>query len=55
LLKHSNAINGDNLNYQSLEANRHFRNEKGKHLKDKVNEIAKHNKKKNIRDLYRGK
>jgi hypothetical protein len=44
----------DNLNKVKRKANRHFRNKKREYLKDKVNEIARNRKNKNIRDLYRG-
>jgi hypothetical protein len=35
------------------EASRHFRNKKREYLKDKINELAKNSKAKNIIDLYR--
>jgi hypothetical protein len=47
-------INGDNLNNVRCEASRYFRNRKGEHLKDKINELATYSKNKNIRDLFRG-
>jgi hypothetical protein len=43
----------DNLNNVRYEASRHFRNKKREDLKDKVNELVRHSKKKNIRDLHR--
>jgi hypothetical protein len=36
------------------EASRSFKNKKREHLKDKINELATHSKKKNNRDLNRG-
>jgi hypothetical protein len=47
-------INGDNLNNIRREAKRHFRNKKREYLKDKIDELAKNRKNKNIRHLYRG-
>jgi hypothetical protein len=47
-------INGDNLNNVIRVASRYFRNKKGEYLKDKIKELARNSKKKNIRDLYRG-
>jgi hypothetical protein len=35
-------------------ASRHLRNKKREYLRDKINELAKNSKYKNIRDLYRG-
>jgi hypothetical protein len=37
------------------ETSRTFRTKKRKYLKDKFNELETNNKKKNIRDLYRGR
>jgi hypothetical protein len=34
------------------ESRRHFWNQKGRYLKDKVNEPATHTKNENIRDIY---
>jgi hypothetical protein len=36
------------------EISRHDRNKKGEYLKENIDELATNNKKKNIRDLYRG-
>jgi hypothetical protein len=47
-------INGDNLNNVKREASRYFRNKKRKYLKDKIYELARNSKNKNIRDLYGG-
>jgi hypothetical protein len=46
--------NGDNLNTVRCEANRHFWNKKKEYLEDNLKELARNNKNKNIRDLYRG-
>jgi hypothetical protein len=54
-LQDPSEINGDNLNNVRCEASRRFRNKKRENLKDKINEIAKKSKNKNIRDLYRGR
>jgi hypothetical protein len=35
-------------------ASRHFRNKKGKYLKDKINELPTKSRNKNTRDQYRG-
>jgi hypothetical protein len=53
-LQDSSQINGDNLITKRREAGSHFWNKKRECLKDKINELATHNKNKNIRDLYRG-
>jgi chemotaxis methyl-accepting protein methylase len=53
-LQDPSEINGDNLNNVRHEASRHFRNKKREYLKDKINELARNSKNKNIRDLYRG-
>jgi hypothetical protein len=53
-LQYPSEINGDNLNNVRREASRHLRNKKKEYLKDKINELAKNSKNKNIRDLYRG-
>jgi hypothetical protein len=45
---------GNNLNNIRLEATRYFRNKKKEYPEDKINEVAKNSKNKNIRDLYRG-
>jgi hypothetical protein len=47
-------VNEDNLNNVRREASRHFRNKKREYLKDKINELERNSKNKNIRDLYRG-
>jgi hypothetical protein len=54
LLHDPSKINGDNLNNIRREASRHFRNKKREYVKDKINELPKNSKNKNIRDLYRG-
>jgi hypothetical protein len=36
------------------EATRYFKIKKKEYLKDKINELAKNSKNKNIRDLYKG-
>jgi hypothetical protein len=52
-LQDPREINGDNLNNIRRETNRHFRNKKREHLRDKINELAMDSKNKNTRDLYR--
>jgi uncharacterized protein YaaR (DUF327 family) len=52
-LQDPSEINGDNLNNVRCEASRYFRNRKREYLKDKINELARNSKNKNIRDLYR--
>jgi hypothetical protein len=47
--------NGDNLDNVRREASRHFRNKNMEYLKDKINELAMNSKKKNIRQLHRGR
>jgi hypothetical protein len=47
--------NGNKLNNLTHEASRHFRNKKKGYLKDKINGRAKNSKKKNARNMYRGK
>jgi hypothetical protein len=54
LLRDASEINGDNLNSIKLETSKHFRNKKREYLKEKLDELATNNKKKNIRDLCRG-
>jgi hypothetical protein len=44
----------DDLNNVRREATRQFRNKKREYLKDRINELARNSKDKNIRDLYRG-
>jgi hypothetical protein len=46
-LQDPSEINGDNLNNVRREASRQY-------MKDKINELARYRKNKNIRDLYRG-
>jgi hypothetical protein len=55
-LQNPNQINRDNLQNVRHETSRIFRNKKREHLKGKINEMETNNKnkKKNIRDLYRG-
>jgi hypothetical protein len=53
-LQDPSKINGDNLNNIRCEASRYFRNTKWEYLKNKINELARNSKNKNIRDLYRG-
>jgi hypothetical protein len=53
-LQDPSEINWDNLNNVRREASIYFRNRKREHLKDKINELARNSKNKNIRDLYRG-
>jgi predicted NACHT family NTPase len=53
-LQDPSEINGHNLNNVRHEAGRHFRNKKGKYLKDGIDELATNSENKNIRDLYRG-
>jgi hypothetical protein len=48
-----NETNGDTLSNVRHKANRYFWNKKREYLKDKINELATNNKKKNIRDLCR--
>jgi hypothetical protein len=53
-LQDPSEINGDNLNNVRCEASTYFRNKKWECLKDKINELLKNSKNKNIIDLYRG-
>jgi hypothetical protein len=53
-LQDPSEINGDNLNNVRCEASRYFRNKRREYLKDKINELARNSKNKNVRDLYRG-
>jgi hypothetical protein len=53
-LQNPNQSNGDKLNNVRLEASGHFRNKKKEYPKDKINELGKNSRNKNIRDLYRG-
>jgi hypothetical protein len=52
-LQGPSEINGDNLNNIRRENSKHFRNKKREYLKDKIDELEKNSKNKNIRDLYR--
>jgi hypothetical protein len=52
-LQDPSEINGDNLNNIRLEASRYFRNNKREYLTDKINELARNSKNRNIRALYR--
>jgi hypothetical protein len=47
-LQDPNEINLDNLNNIRCEASRHFRSKKWDYLKEKINELAKNSKIKNI-------
>jgi hypothetical protein len=53
-IQNPSKIKGGNMNNTRRETSRHFRNKKREYLKDKIDELATNNKKKNIRDLYRG-
>jgi hypothetical protein len=52
-LQDPSEINGNTLNIVRREARRYYRNKKGEYLKDKINELARNNKNKNMRDCYR--
>jgi hypothetical protein len=54
LLQDPAAINGDNLNSVRHEASRHFSNKTREYLKDKINDLAKNSKSKNIGELPGG-
>jgi hypothetical protein len=43
------------MNNIRRETCRHFRNRERQYLKDKIDELTRNSKNKNIRDLYRGK
>jgi hypothetical protein len=43
-LQDPRKINGDNLNNIRPETNRHFRNQKSKYLKDKIDELEMNSK-----------
>jgi hypothetical protein len=45
-------INRDNLNKIRRETNRRFRNKKMEYMKDKIDELSRNSKNKNIRALY---
>jgi hypothetical protein len=53
-LQNPNQTNRDNLQNVRYETSRIFRNKKREHLKGKINELEANNKKKTLRDLYRG-
>jgi hypothetical protein len=53
-LQDPSEINLDNLNNIRCKASRHLKNKTREYLKGKINELATHSKKQNIRDLYRG-
>jgi hypothetical protein len=53
-LQDPSEINEENLNNVRREASRYFGNKRREYLKDKINELAKNSKNKNIKDLYRG-
>ncbi|PNF18022.1 hypothetical protein B7P43_G12640 [Cryptotermes secundus] len=53
-LQDPSKINGDNLNNIRRETSRRVRNKRREYLKDKTDDLAKNNKNKNFRDLYRG-
>jgi hypothetical protein len=54
-LQDPSKINGGNMKIVKRETSRYFRNDKKEYMKDKVKELARNSKNKNIRDLYRGK
>jgi hypothetical protein len=54
-LQDSSQINGVSLNDVRCEASRNFRKKRREYQKDKINELAAHNKNKKTRDLYGGK
>jgi hypothetical protein len=53
-LQDPTEISGGNLNNVRREANIYFTNKKREYVKDKINELARNSKNKDIRDLYRG-
>jgi hypothetical protein len=53
-LQDQSEANEGNLSDVRREANRHFRNKKTEHLKDKINELQSNSKNKNITDLHKG-
>jgi hypothetical protein len=53
-LQNQSQINGDNLQNLRCDTSKTFRNKEREYLKGKINELETDNKKKNIRDLYRG-
>jgi hypothetical protein len=53
-LQNPSQISGDNLQNIRCEISRTFRNKKKEYLKGTINDLETNNKKKNIRDLYRG-
>jgi hypothetical protein len=50
-LQDPSQINGDDLNNIRCEASRHFRNKTSEYLKEKINDLAKNSKNKNIMDF----
>jgi hypothetical protein len=54
-LQDPSQINWDKLNKIRREGSRNFRKRKGEYLKEKINELATHNKNKKIRNLCRGR
>jgi hypothetical protein len=53
-LQDPSEINGDNLNSVRREASGYFTNKKREYREDRINELARNSKKKNIRDLCKG-
>jgi hypothetical protein len=53
-LQDPSEANEDDLSDVRREASRNLRNKKREYLKDKVNKLESNNKRKSIRDLYRG-
>jgi hypothetical protein len=53
-LQNPSQINGDKLQNLRRETSRTFRKKKMEYLKGKINELETNNKKKNIRDFWRG-
>jgi hypothetical protein len=51
-LQDPSEINGDNLKIVRHKVSRYFRNKNREYLKDKINELARNSRNKNIRDLY---
>jgi hypothetical protein len=54
-LQDRSEIHEDYPNHIRRETSTHFRYKKREYLKDKIDELATNSKKKNIRDLYKGK
>jgi hypothetical protein len=53
-LQNPSQTNGDNLNSVRREGSRIFRKKKREYLKEKINELERNSKNKNIRDIYGG-